>query len=512
MRRGISRSVVLIIFWLFAARYPLFASGPYGADDGQAVASDGSPLVTKAILSQMAAAGTGWIRIEMRLLGHTAWDPTILGDYDNVVNNALSEGLQVILLVDSTSWPGGQSAWEANNAEVDGGNGFNDYVAGYTHQALGPIVEHFRGRVTYFEIWNEPNAWTQSYGVGGTFLYPSNFAWMLAESWKVAHIALHANVVLFSGGVYGHQSDGTSSYSDAGAQYVDDTYHAGIQYGPFTQMRRRYGTYPVDGVGQHIYIDQGEVLLAADFRLYEDYVREAYTKYESTATKKKTFITEVGWTTKSAVTQDEQDENLVTTFQTIDTTPYVQMAIWFQWADHPAANLYYGVIDSKGNPKLAFPDYEKYETVQGRFVDRTVDQPIANYVASTGPVLLGNPQNIGHGAFVYTVKDGEAQDYAGGSEGVLTVYAGEAGTFEVLAAHGIACQYQERGGPDRLGLPIGEEYLFANSFYRQDFQRGRVMVPVKASQFMGNACENEILGGQATRRVNRENVRPDIDR
>ncbi len=487
MKFGASRLSQLLFPFLLTV--PLLASGPYGADNGWAISNSGSPLLTPEIAQSMVNAGTGWIRIEMRLIpGHTTWDPQILGYYDTAVNNARGAGLQVLLLVDGGSWPGNQSAWESNSAEASGGNGQNDYVTQFAQQAVRTIVAHFQDRVKYYEIWNEPNAWTKSYGVGGTFLYPSNFAWMMANSWEAAHVDLRAPVVLLSGGVFGHNIGGPYSYDKAGAQYLDDTYQAGIQYGPFTEMKNRYGTYPLDGIGQHIYINSGGLVPADDFRLYEDYLRQAYVKYEGQNTPKRTFITEFGWNTK-AVTQQVQDENLVTAFQTIDETPYIEMAIWFQWQDNPAGGLFYGVLDPSGAPKAAFPDYEKYETFQGRFPDRTVNQPIASYFASAGPVQMGNPQDLGNGAFVYTAAQGYAQDFTGGQRDTLTVYSGAPGTFEVLAEHGVRCLYGKRGGPNALGLPVNEEHLFLGVLYRQDFQKGSVIVPVFAAPAIRKVCE-----------------------
>ena len=464
-----------------------WASGPYGADNGWAISNSGTVYLTEDAAKQMVAAGTGWIRVEMRLIpGHTSWDEQMLGYYDEAVNNARNAGLQVLLLVDYTSWPGNQSAWEENNAEVAGGNGRNDYVVGFAWQALRTIVDHFRDRVYYYEIWNEPNAWTQSYGKGGSFLYPSNYAWMLAESWTVVHLDLHSDAMLFSGGVFGHNIGGSYNYDKAGGKYLDDTYAAGIQYGPFKRMKEQYGTYPLDGIGQHIYIHQGGVLPAGSFRLYLDYVRQAYTKYEGADTRKETFITEFGWQTH-AVSETVQDQNLVTAFQEMDQTPYVHMATWFQWHDGPSAGLYYGVLDSNNNPKLAFPDYQRYETFEGRFADRTVSRPIADYFAAAGPVAMGNPEDLGRGAFVFAAGNGFGQDSRFGTRGTLTVYSGPAGTYEVLAVHGIRCIYEKRGGAERLGLPTGEEYR-EGEVYRQNFEHGRVVVPEAALPLIQRAC------------------------
>jgi hypothetical protein len=309
---------------------------------------------------------------------------------------------------------------------------------------------------------------------------------MLAESWTAVHVDLRADVVLFSGGVFGHNIGGPFSYDRAGAQFLDDTYHAGIAYGPFQDMKSRYSSYPLDGVGQHIYINSGGVMDASNFRLYEDYVRQAYTKYEGADTPKKTYITEFGWQTH-AVSEAVQDQNLVSAFQTIDQTPYVAMAIWFQWQDNPAGGLYYGVVDPNGNPKQAFSDYVHYETVQGRFADGTVSQPIADYFNAAGPVAMGNPQDLGKGPFVFAAARGYGQDTTGGARGTLTIYTGPAGTYEVLAAHGIRCVYEKRGGPDRLGLPVGEESQ-QGELYGQQFERGTVTVPPAAVPLVTRAC------------------------
>src|SRR5258707_15466341 len=104
------------------------AGGPYGTDNGWAVDhSSGSVLLTSTVARQMVAGETGWIRIEMFLVsGHSTWDSTVLGYYDTAVNNARNAGLQVLLLIDGGSWPGGQTVWTNNNSENHPGlNGDN---------------------------------------------------------------------------------------------------------------------------------------------------------------------------------------------------------------------------------------------------------------------------------------------------------------------------------------------------------------------------------------------------
>jgi hypothetical protein len=466
---------LLALSWTFA----LQAAGPYGTDNGWAIDNSGNPNLTSALASELSAAETGWIRIEMRLIpGHTNWDSAMLGYYDTAVNNARNAGLQVLLLIDGGSWPGAQTNWEQNAYENNSAtNGDNIYVEGYATNAVVPIVQHFRNRVKYYELWNEPNAWTSSYGVGGTFLYPSNYGWLLARSWEAIHKTYGFNdVTLFSGGVFGHNIGGVQSYSNAGAQYVDDTYSTGTNTskgGSFAYIHSKYGVYPLDGVGEHIYIDTGSNLSTNYFRQYEDWVRQAYTKYEGSNTIKKTFITEFGWQTPTNgnPSQALQDSNLVAAFTTIQATAYVQMAIWFQFQDNPAGGLYYGVLTSSGTQKFSYPDYKRFEKFEGINPDGSTNTAILNYFNGLGQTQLGNPFDNGNGAWVYAFGNGQAQDCTGGAHSNVTFMTSTNGTYEMNDLHGMWSFYQANSGKTHYGYALDNEYSAAAGT-RQDFSQG----------------------------------------
>lgn len=468
-------------FCLMAAlfAFTVRAAGPYGTDNGWAIDNNGNPYLTSAMASQLSQAETGWIRIEMRLIpGHTNWDSAMLGYYDTVVNNARNAGLQVLLLIDGGSWPGNQTDWEQNAYEVINSlNGDNPYVEGFATNAVVPIVQHFRNRVKFFELWNEPNAWTSSYGVGGTFMYPSNYGWLLARSWEAIHKTYGYNdVTLFFGGVFGHNIGGTTNYSSAGAQYVDDTYSTGISTskgGSFAYIHSKYGAYPLDGIGQHIYLDTGSALHTNYFRSYEDWVRQAYTKYEGTSTTKKTFITEFGWQTPTSgnPSQSLQDSNLVAAFTIIQGTPYVQLAIWFQFQDNPAGGLYYGVLTSSGTQKLSYLDYKRFERFEGIAPDGTTNIAIMNYFTARGQAQLGNPFDNGNGPWVHAFYNGQAQDFTGGAHSNVTVMTSSNGTYELNDLHGMWSFFQANIGATRYGYALDSEYT-VSSGTRQDFSKG----------------------------------------
>jgi regulation of enolase protein 1 (concanavalin A-like superfamily) len=473
--------------WLLALGIAWTArgAGPYGTDNGWAVQNDGSILLTASVAAKLSQAEVGWVRVEMRLFGsHTTWDSTILGYYDTAVNNARSAGLQVLMLIDGGSWPGSQTDWTQNNSENNpGANGDNPYVEGYATNAVVPIVQHFHDRVKCYELWNEPNCWTSnpSPGVyaGATFIYPSNYGWLLTRSWEAVHVAQQIkDVTLFSGGLFGLSAFG-QNYSSAGGQYLDDTYNTGTNAttgGSFAHTKANYNAYPLDGVGQHLYISQGGLVSSNLFRQYEDWVRQAYTKYEGNNTTKKTIITEFAWqTTNSAnangVSQAVQDTNLVTAFSAIKATPYLQMAIWFSLEDSTAAGLYYGVLDTTGASKQSYPDFQRAERFEGIYANGTTNSGILNYFNGLHQAVLGNPYDNGQDAWVYAFLNGYAQDCDGGSHLKLTLMSSTNGTFEVNDLHGFWSFYNTNNGAVAYGYATTNAYAFASGT-RQDFSRG----------------------------------------
>ena len=462
------------------------AAGPYGTDVGWTVDHSSAQIYfTSTVANQLSQGEVGWVRVEASLVsGHTNWDATMLGYYDTVVNNAHNAGLQVLMLIDGGSCPGSQTNWCANNSEnTSGANGDNPYVEAYATNAVVPLVLHFHDRVKVFELWNEPNSWTSSPSngvyVGGTFVYPSNFGWLLTRSWEAIHQTYHlSDVTLFSGGVFGLSSYGTS-YSAAGGQYLDDTYSTGtnlIKGGSFAHTKTTYGAYPLDGIGQHIYITQGGLVSSNTFRQYEDWVHSALTKYEGTNSLKKTFITEFGWQTTNSgnangVSAAIQDTNLITAFSVIQATPYVQMAIWFDWVDSPAGGLWYGVLNSAGAAKVSYPDFQRAEHFEGLISFGVTNTGIQTYFSRLGQAILGSPLDAGHGPWVYTNLNGFSQDFYGGSHSNLTLFTSTNGTFEVNNLYGFWSYFNTTNNATNCGPPIDNSFV-SNGGIRQDFSLG----------------------------------------
>jgi len=453
-----------------------FAAGPYGVDDGWAVDHPtGRVLLTPDKVRQYADAGAGWIRIEFslldRTLGHDAWDPEILSLYDQAIDNARAGGLKIVGLIDGGSWRGTQTDWLQNSVEEEGGNGDNLYFQNYVAGAVVPLVLHFQGRIDTWELWNEPNACTTGCPFrGGTYVHPSNLSWALARAWVEVHINQNiSDVKLYLGGVFGHNIGGVISYRNAGAQYIDDTYAAGLGAAEsFAWTLEEYGVLPVDGIMQHFYLDQGGSTTSAHIRQYLDFVRQAYTKYEGDDTPKKTIITEFGWRTTS-VSEETQATNIATSFDVLNGTPYIAGAIVFRFAD--VSGLAFGIVTGNGAHKLAYDDFQLYATFEGRFAPGLVYDDIAAYFSDAGQSALGDPYDAGSGPWVYASGRGYAQDYAGGSHAAVSVMSSDLGTFEVNDGHGLRSFYLTEGSTDTYGFPTSNEYCFLNGT-RQDFENG----------------------------------------
>jgi hypothetical protein len=448
-----------------------------GVDVGWVISNTGSPYLTSTQAAAYVAGKTGYIRMEFRLVnGNTTWNSTMLGYYDTVVNNARAAGLQIIGLIDYSSWPGAQSDWCQSNYECSGGNGDNTYINGFAQNAVVTLVQHFHDRIQVFELWNEPNAWTSHSGCaysGGTYMYPSNFSQLLANSYAdLEYAGLKQYVTILAGGVFGHSIGGVYSYGNAGAQYIDDTYNVGINsVGSFSYTKSHWGTYPLDAIGQHIYIDQGSSTTSSEFLQYINWVRSAYTKYEGSGTGKKAMITEFGWTT-ATVSQSVQQANLNTAFGVIETNPsLISHAIWFDWQDGGAGN--YGVLDGSGNPKSSYASYQFQEQFEGYLSNGTIDNNILNYFNARGQAQMGNAFDNGGSAWVHSWTGGgfssTVQDFQGGSNGSLMIQESSFGTFQINDVHGLRDFYLAHGGVGHYGAAKNDEYT-SGSGTRQDFQ------------------------------------------
>ncbi len=165
------------------------------------------------------------------------------------------------------------------------------------------LASHYAGKITTWEIWNEPN-------VGGSTIYPSNLAWLLRHVYEDTIKAGLSGLTFISGGITSlqHSRNRITSVS-SGADYLTHTYQQGQRYAQWDTIRATYGSYPLYGIGQHIYIDGFTSTSSQKISTCLKYIRNAYVAFEGVATTKKSTITEVGCSTGN-VSESIQAANL----------------------------------------------------------------------------------------------------------------------------------------------------------------------------------------------------------
>ncbi len=408
--------IAILLVWAGLAQ----AAGPHGTQIGQPLTDTGTIVLTDAVAQKLADTGAGFVRVNFRLGPYDFDTPEWYAAYDEIVDSLRSRGLEVIGLMTNEAWWDVESKWVENNHEVAGGDGWNPYLENWTNMFLR-AAEHWQGKVWYWEVWNEPDCLA--------ILYPSNFGALLAHAYDGVRTK-NLPVEIISGGVCG----GSCTDPNYGPGFIRKTYDVAINHtGWFTQMKNKWGTYPLDHIGFHIYPNCNGYLDTTWLSSYFDCVHKAYADYEGAATAKKMFLTEFGWTTNHNNTGDcyttetIQAANITSTFGVVNSKPYIESATYFFLQDIPVANLYFGVFRASGleeaDKKPGWSTLHTQLTFEGRWSPGgTSNQPILNYYNAREQGQMGNPYNNGGTALVHNWDFGPVQDFDGGTLGTMIVF------------------------------------------------------------------------------------------
>lgn len=454
---------------LFFIVTPSKGAGPDGTQPGWAIDDSGNILITDAVADRLAQSGAGWVRLNFRLGPHASDTAAFYTAYDTIVNRLRSRGLQILGLICNETQHGSQADWTANNWENASGDGYNNYIDQFGY-LFARLADHFEGRIEFWEIWNEPNCWSTNPapGVyeGCSYIYPSNFAAMLTHCHSQVRYYNNINVKVVSGGLFGHDIGGFNTGS-AGIDYLTDTYDTGINYtGKFAWALGTYGTYPLDAIGYHIYINQGGAVSTSWFGTYLDWVKNAYTAYEGGGTTKKVWLTEFGWTTAS-VSDSTQSNNLNNSWGVIRGKSYVASAMWFQLEDNPPGNMYYGLFRSNLTKKPSWTPFSTRNNLQGkRSNGATVNAILNKFNSSGGLASNGSPYDNGGTLWAHYWDYGYVQDFKGGSVGACAIF--DTG-YRVQS--GFWQTYLQGSNHTYLRFPTSDEFAFGSGT-RQNFQGG----------------------------------------
>ena len=326
--------------------------------------------------------------------GNLTWKET----YDEIINNLRAQGVEVYALI------GAQAV--RSSSGLNSNQYVSDYAANFT-----TIVGQFKDRIRVFESFNEPNDWA-----GGTTsqVTPYWFAKMLKSIYQSVKIDNgHQSdpswqVTLISGPLFSHDQDTC-------ATYMSQVYQQGISSHGWTAFKSSYGTYPLDGIGYHIYVKLGpntEQAIVSAENTNLNAIWGAVTNYEGAGTAKQLWISEWGWNT-AYITEAEQARNLTLVFNLYKNDPRIAFANWFQMSDFGTNDkwgLYRGAIteENKKPSWQAFYDFATAQTPAGTITGTVVDassQPVAGVVISS--TTGGHTATSGaNGVYTMTVPPG----------------------------------------------------------------------------------------------------------
>lgn len=302
--------------------------------DGGSLVWNGDVLEER--IDAVASTGVRWVRVNFRL---DAWasvdDPGWLAAYDAIVDAFRARGIAVYGLIND----------EAVAPEAYGGELASDaFVWAYVAAAVR-IVDHFKDRVRVWELFNEPNDWA-----GGTSArLPAEWMAVLLQETYLAVKRDHAGdpcwegLTLVSGPLFAF--DGTTA-----AEYLDEVYW----YGRFTKAwdytREVTGSFPLDAVGYHLYVHQGDATPLDVYARTLDWLAaiDAVVAAHEGAPRP-IWVSELGWRA-DVVGELAQAERMEHALYAMNDHGGVAGGIYFQLQDF--AGETWGVYDEAGGRRV----------------------------------------------------------------------------------------------------------------------------------------------------------------
>jgi hypothetical protein len=330
----------------------------------------GSILFNSSTAAEIAATGCRTVRINFRLDGHASWDATILAQYDTIIQNALNNNIEVLGLLSNECRPEGQVQW---NDDPDG-DGINPFVIAYSQTAYD-LINRYKTQITRWEIWNEPDAWTNPdwqtdpQHAGGPYLLPRVYAHILAETylqcnWYSGRTLLDDyGIELSTAGVFAHDIGGSNPNWYNAYTYMVSVFSNGVWDWMEANTGRRY---PWDFFGYHFYLSQGT---GFDSTQLTQYLNRMRSLKSSNNDPSPFLMTEFGW--QYVIGEQLQADSLRDAYNYLKAQSDVARGYWYQWSDDVTGA--WGLRNGDGSPRLSY-----YEFV----AQQTVSPPVAAFVGS----------------------------------------------------------------------------------------------------------------------------------
>lgn len=262
--------------------------------------------------------------------------------YDSVINKYHEQNIQVLgLITYSSSWASTNAGASDYEYYAPDATAWSDYVS--------QLATHYKGLVSAWEIWNEPNT---------TQFWKSTEAEYIAtlEAASTAIRAADPDALIVLGGTSGSDSDFISRvYSQVSSKDIFDV----VALHPYRLIDDNFNYSPEQTV-------EGLNTLTADLENVRAVMRDNGDK------DKPIWLTEFGWTTyDNGVSEDKQADYLMRGYAAAFTVSQVKKVFWYTFRDDAENTAYlessFGLInrDFTAKPALA-----AYKFMQEKLTDK----------------------------------------------------------------------------------------------------------------------------------------------
>ena len=332
--------------------------------------------VIKTDAASFKKTGAKWVRINCR---RDLWTGpsdtnkhngmTWFDAYDSIINDFVTNDVQVYMLVSYELVPG--SNYDDDSWLTEYSNSFNQ------------VVNHFKDRVRVYESFNEPNNWkAPSTPIISYQAFAKSLEWIY-KTVKIDHWGdPEWQVTLVSGALFSHDHDTV-------ATYFNNTFNYGKNSLGWNDIKTNYGTYPLDGLGYHIYVAQGPNLVAtvqSKINGNLNAIWNVFTNHEGAETKKKMWISEFGWNCASVDT-GEQARNVNVAYNLFQNDSRIDYAGWFSLNNFGDANQW-GLVVNGGNPAIPADRRPSWYAYFNQSVTNRLDTLSTNFWFASSSVHL----------------------------------------------------------------------------------------------------------------------------
>ncbi len=334
----------------------------------------------------IADMGAGWVRLNFVLgpWSSPADEATCSGrtwreTYQAVISGLREHSLSLYGLIGAEAMPadpGDRFRLPPQDGAVQDA-WLDTYVASFV-----AIVEMFHADFRAFELFNEPDDW---HGQSRAWIHPGWFAIMLQRVYAAVRERPHLDGVKVISGPL----EGLEISNNGAVAYLRETYRAGKRFYGWGQPGR---PFPFDGVGYHLYVQQG---YTADPLAHERAVRAVFTRYldqmhalvrAEEGRDKPLYVSEAGWNSdpdpKIVQAREVFQANALRVgLDVLARDPLVDLGVWFCTQDFYNGNLprFYGLYRmGDAEPAGRKPAYSAFVAACRQSIEPVVRPPYTN--------------------------------------------------------------------------------------------------------------------------------------